>query len=156
MIGSAFNPAHRFERSAAGQMGPRGCEPLQFDRPFRIAKSQPDWDAPVVTQVVIGLTPTRLCSADPNRGNLNLAGHYTSGPMGTALLLYGVDPEALALPDPGYYFGEIVGPNTEALVELSINYSQAGGLVNCAWWAIIMGVAAADPVVTVTEMRYYG
>lgn len=151
MLGSAL----QFERTAAGTSGPRGCEPLAWSPPSRIARSAGHWYAPRTAQFLLTTTPQRVVKANVNRAILAIMFDTPpgSGPLGEAVLC-ATQKDALLTPALGP-FGSVWPNGGGVKTSHVISYTQWGALATNEWWAVV-SVSTTGCVLNVLEQEYYG
>jgi hypothetical protein len=160
MIGSAFNPAYRYERTAGGESGPRGCDPLAWSPRARIARAQPDWYAPRSAPFTLSATPVKVALLNVNRGVISFAARITQPVQNAGGVILSISERESAAGRfticlPAVYLAAGSPAPVVFHVCKQFSYQCDGALVNSEWWGRTFDAPSAATL-TVTEWDYYG
>jgi hypothetical protein len=148
--------------TAAGTFGPRGCDPLAWQRPFRIQRAQYDWRWIRQTLTTITGTPSKVCGRDPGRALLTIQWQITLTSTAWGQVMLGT---LQAMPtatkavlsysavNPTVYTGS--PPTLEYCGSEILTYQRDGALVTEEWWAQTAGTLSSATV-CFTEWGYDG
>jgi hypothetical protein len=159
MLGSAFNPAHHYDRNPAGLQGPRGCDPLAWAPRQRLARSMPDWYPPRMSQYnpAAGVI-TQIAKLNEHRALLTITVEITTSAPGVGQVL--LSPIRDRLNPPRMWVKQVssrpVGISTTLTNDdhFQFTYVRDGATTTWEWFALFLGQGSAT--INVLEAEYYG